>query len=351
MARKNYYHSYRGRSGLKIFLRVLLVLLLVVIAVGLISFFYLRQHLVVSPDGVHLDLPFTQQDENEDEDEEESASPSQDSQEDQEAEDENEEEGEEATAPIVIVEEEEAEALSPVVLDQQALYDGTALDQVEAAGGDCALFDMKPDTGILSYRSVLELSFSEALSTLEPEDLNQSIVALNKTDGLHTVARVSCFKDDGVPDYEYNYCILTNSGYRWQDTEGVHWISPTSEQVQDYLTNVCVELARLGFDEILLDNAGYPNEGHLEYIRQGDAYNREELSTVIAAFYEKVRLALEEYDVTLSIVTTQEVLDGTEELTGQTTENLASADRLWMAGEDGTLLPVIQEDETSASQG
>ncbi|MCD8004072.1 MAG: putative glycoside hydrolase [Oscillospiraceae bacterium] len=345
MARKNYYHPYRGRSGLNIFLRILLALVLVVVVAGLIAFFYLRQHLVVSQDGVHLDLPFAQQ--KEEEDAEESASPSQDSQEEEGGEDTDGEDADgEETAPIVITEDEEAQAgaLSPVSLGQEALYDGTAVEQVEAAGGDCALFDMKPDTGVLSYRSVLELSFSEALSTLEPEDLNKSIVALNKTDGLYTVARVSCFKDGSVPRYEYSYSILTNSGYRWQDPAGIYWISPTSEDMQDYLTGVCVELARLGFDEILLDNAGYPNEGHLEYIRRGDAYNLEELSTVIAAFYEKVRLALEDYDVTLSIVTTQAVLDGTEELTGQTTENLASADRLWMADEDGTLLPISQED-------
>ncbi len=332
MARKNYYHSYRGRSGVRMFLRVLLVLVLVAVVVGLFSWFYLRQYLVISQSGVRLVLPSSQQEE-----EEEEPSPSQDVQ----------DEEEEETAPIVIVEEEEEEesqALSPVALDQQALYDGTAADQVEAAGGDCALFDMKPDTGVLSYRSVLELSFSEALSTLEPEDLNESIVAMNKTEGLYTVARVSCFKDGSVPSYEYGYSILTNSGYRWQDYDNVYWISPASEDVQDYLTNVCVELARLGFDEILLDNAGYPGEGHLEYIRQGDAYNLDELSTVIAGFYEKVRLALEDYDVTLSIVTTQEVLDGTEELTGQTTENLTSADRLWMADEEGNLLPIAQED-------
>ncbi|MCC8121501.1 MAG: putative glycoside hydrolase [Oscillospiraceae bacterium] len=330
MARKNYYHSYRGRSGLRIFLRVLLVLLLVAVVVGLVSWFYLRQYLVISQNGVRLVLPSSQQEE-----EQEEPSLSQDAQ----------DEEEEETAPIVIVEEEEeSEALSPVALDQQALYDGTAADQVEAAGGDCALFDMKPDTGVLSYRSVLELSFSEALSTLEPEDLNQSIVAMNKTEGLYTVARVSCFKDGSVPSYEYSYSILPNSGYRWQAYDNVYWISPASEDVQDYFTNVCVELARLGFADILLDNAGYPNEGHMEYIRQGDAYDLDELSTVIAGFYEKVRLALEDYDVTLSIVTTQEVLDGTEELTGQTTENLASADRLWMADEEGNLLPIAQED-------
>lgn len=332
MARRNYYHSYRGRSGLRIFLRVLAVLLLVVIVAGIIAFFYLRQHLIVSEDGVRLELPFQTQQEEETQSPEESIPPS--------------ESGEEQTAaPIVVVEPEpEPEYLSPVVLGQEALYDGTAAQQVEQAGGDCALFDMKPDSGVLSYRSVLELSFSEKLSTLEPEDLNQSIVALNKTDDLYTVARVSCFKDNGIPNYEYSYCILTNSGYRWLDPQNVYWISPTSEDVQNYLTNVCVELARLGFDEILLDNAGYPNMGHLEYIRKGDAYNLEELSTVIGAFYEKVKDALAGYDVTLSIVTTQEVLDGTEELTGQTVENLSAADRLWMASAEGELLPIAQED-------
>ncbi len=339
MKKRNYYHPYHGRSGLKVFVRILLIVVIVAVIAGIIFFFYLRQHLVITEDGVQLDLPFLSGQTSDETTASEDLPETTDSMEDDALE-------EEDTPPVVIVdvpeEEEEVTPVSPVALDLEALYDGTAASQVEEAGGDSALFDMKPDSGVLSYRSVMEYSFSEDLSTLEPEDLNTSIVALNKTD-LYTIARVSCFRDNGIPQYDSSFSILTRNGYRWKDSEDIYWISPTSEEVQTYLIGVCDELARLGFREILLDYAGYPSSGDLDYIPQSDAYNSENFSTVIGTFYQNLQDALSGYDVTLSIVTTQEALDGTDELTGQTPENLSYAGRLWMKDETGALYPLAED--------
>ena len=133
--------------------------------------------------------------------------------------------------------------------------------------------------------------------------------------------------------------IFTNSGYRWTDPDGVRWTSPTNPEVRDYVTAVCVELSQLGFDEILLDNAGYPNKGNLHYIKKGEAYDASQFSAVIDGFYAQVAHALADYDITLSVVTTTDSLAGTDTLTGQTPENLTRFDRLWIRDETGRLSP------------
>lgn len=314
------YSSYQGRSPFKKFLKILAIIIVILILLGAAALIYLQQYLVVSTDGVRLELPFFQ-----------SAEPDE---------------------PLPVVTPNRPvlatpeptptptpapEALHPVLLSAEALYDGTAVSQIKAAGGDCALFDMKADAGTLSYTSALELAVTAKLSADDPA-LNAAIRDLNGTDGLYTIARVSCFKDDTVTDYDRSMAILTNSGYRWTDPENIHWISPTSSDVRNYLTAICVELAELGFDEILLDNAGYPSQGHLEYIKKGTAYDEAQFSAVIDAFYAQVAAALEEYDVKLSAVTTPEALSGTDSLTGQTPGNLARFDRLWTRDEAGALL-------------
>ena len=317
------YSTYRGQSPWKRALKILVVVLLLLAALAVAAYLYLQQYLVYSDDGIRLELPFLR------EEPEPTPTPTPTPA---------------PTLPVVVVTpsptpEPVIVIDEPVPLSFEALYDGTAADQVAAAGGDCALFDMKGDDGKLYYLSELEQAQRAKLS---PEDraLNAAIRALNQEEGLYTVARVSCFKDNTITRFYPGYAILTNSGYHWTDPAGLFWSSPTSDDVQAYLTEICVELARLGFDEILLDNAGYPDQGNLHYIRKGTAYDATQFSAVIGAFYDRVAAALAGYDVKFSIVTTAQALDGTDELTGQTPENMAAADRLWVWNEDGGLVLV-----------
>ena len=322
------YGSYRGQSRLKKILKIFAVIVLVLIVLGVALTVYLQQFLVFSNDGVRLELPFLQQEGEPEPPPEQTVSP---------------EPVTSPSPPLEVVEPEpepepEPQALQPVLLPEAALYDGTAMEQIEAADGDCALFDMKTDSGRLTYSTQLELALLSEL-TVESPAINAAAKALNETEGLYTVARVSCFKDHDTSNGRRSLCISTNSGYRWTDPEGIRWISPTNPEVRDYLTQICVELAELGFDEILLDNAGYPNRGNLHYIKKGEAYDETQFAAVIDGFYAQVSDALAQYDVKLSVVTTSEAMAGLDSLTGQTPDNLARFDRCWTVDETGALRP------------
>lgn len=324
--RRNYrgYGSYHGRSSFRRFLKVLAVILLVIVILAAAAFLYLQQFIVISADGVRLELPFLQP-------EEPSPEPSSQS-----------------TPPVVLptptptpepTPEPEPEAMDPVVMPAEALTDGSALHRLADAGGDCALFDMKTDVTDLNFTSAAQ-PIAQSVYNPQTPGLNDAIRAMNQAEGLYTVARVSCFKDAYIFLYNDTFPIRTNGGYCWTGPDTLMWISPTNPAVQDYLIQICVELAQLGFDEILLDNAGYPSEGNLGYIRYGDAYDPAQFSTVIGNFYTKTAAALEEYHVKLSVVTTQAALDGTDALTGQTPDNLALFSRLWMVDDTGVLQPL-----------
>ena len=242
-----------------------------------------------------------------------------------------------AVSPTVVVVTPEAPApeyLHAALLPREALSDGTAEDRLAEAGAQAALFDMKGDDGSLAYVSALDLAVRAGASSADP-DRNAAIRELNGREGLYTVARVSCFKDDKLSDADRSLNITTNSGYRWTDPEGLKWSSPTSQTVRQYVAGVCAELAALGFDEILLDNAGYPTQGNLGYIKPGAAYDRAQFSAVIGEFYKEVEEALSDYpEVRLSVATDRDTLEkGKDERSGQTVAALAqSADRLWVRG-------------------
>ena len=295
------YGSYRGRGGASGVLKVIAVVLAVILILAVAAFFYLQRYLVYTDDGqVRLEVPFLSKEDPEPGDTPlpvVSATPSP-----------------EPTPRVV------EEALRPVALGREALYDGTAAESVMAAGGNAALFDMKGDQGDLGWVSEQELAVTIKVFEDDPA-VNVAMKDAAGDDSTYRIARVSCFKDQALPDWSKEYAILTNSGYRWTDPEKVRWTSPANADVRDYLTGLCAELAGLGFDEILLDNAGYPDRGHLEYIKRGEAYDPEALETVISGFYAQVAQALEDTGVRLAVVWDPEP----SALTGQTQAGIEAA--------------------------
>lgn len=249
--RKHYgYDSYRGRSPLRTFLKATAVVLAVVLLLGVAALFFLEPYWVVSADGAQLRLPWSQQTPAP------SAEPSPFS-----------------SSPVVVVtpEIQTPAYLHAAFLPGEALYDGSAAARLTEAGAEAALFDMKTDEGLLHYRSELPLADQAGVN---PKDtaLNAAILALNGTDGLYTVARVSCFRDNSLPKARNDMAVRSPAG-NWRDNGGYRWLSPSSSDAQRYLIDICLELAGLGFDEILLDNAGYPVDGNLDYIVRNDAYD------------------------------------------------------------------------------
>ena len=308
------YGPYRGRSRGSTALKIVIVLLAVVLLAVVGVYFVVDRFGVYSSDGFRLELPFRTG---------EASAPPRNS------------------APVVVVSTdpeptpsptpEPEEPLHAVMLPRSALSDGTAAEQVAAAGGNAAVFDMKADDGTLGYVSQLEIA-QEGQSTAADSALNGAIRALNASE-LYTVARVSCFRDNTVPYHVPELGVKTNRNYNWRDNGDYRWLSPTSETARQYVTGVCLELAELGFDEILLCNSGYPVDGYLSSIRVGEAYDAGQFQSVITAFYDQVGQALQaQYpEVRLSIATTGAVLEsGSDATSGQSLSGLAArAQRVW----------------------
>lgn len=329
--RSNYgYDSYRGRSRTRSVLMALIVILLIVLILAVAAFFLLQDHIYYGDDGkAHIDLPsFLQREESEP-----TPSPVQ-------------------TQDIVIVTPEptpeptQEPLFYPVVLPRSALTDGTAADQVRQAEGTAALFDMKDDEGTLGYISELPQAISAGASAATP-GLNEAIETLNSTDDLYTVARVACFRDNLVPKMNNTLALRSPIG-NWRDREVVRWLSAEVDAAGDYLAGVCQELAALGFDEILLDYAGFPTalDGDLANLVVGDRYEPTELTAAVDGFYDKVKTALGDYpDVKLAITTSTALFSGDEDESGQTLELLRHyADRVYVpAPENATQVKTYEQ--------
>jgi len=308
-------------------LTVVAVVLVVILALLVAAFFLLQGRIYYTDDGqAHVDLPAIFQS----------------------ARETPEPPAESAPALVVVTPEPTPEptptpepSLQAVLLPSAALTDGTAADQVAAAKGTAAVFDMKSDEGLLGYVSENGWAVNSGASW-KRAGLNEAIAALNET-GLYTIARVACFRDNLAPRMNNRLSIRSSVG-NWRDYDVIRWLSPSVAESRAYLADVCRELAALGFDEIWLDYAGYPAEGNLDFITVGDRYDPEDLTGPVETFYGEVREALADYpQVKLGISCAPgALLEEAGDKSGQTPAVLGEyADRLW--------LPAPEDAETARS--
>lgn len=158
------------------------------------------------------------------------------------------------------------------------------------------------------------------------EDTSDVLAAL--TGGqLRAIAEISCFRDPKAAGADVDGMGLENTeGYIFYDGANQQWLDPAKPAARRYVCELAVEAAKLGFDEILLTDLGYPTDGKLEQIAYGEAEKSENLKL----FLEELRSALEPYGTVITVEVSADVITtGQQEASGQKlTEITAAADRI-----------------------
>lgn len=323
MGRKNQYgyQEYRGRGGGRgrMVLLFIIALLAVLLAAG--TAFYLLVDIEYTPNGMVIHWPWAQ--------ESETPPP--------------------PTAPppelpsvaVEVVEpsptpeptptptpEPTYNPIAAVTVTTAQLRDGSAAQAVAAAGGNALVVEMKGIKGRLAWQSQAELA-ATLWANAADDRTAQAVRELAENTELYLVARVQCFRDPLMAS-SWVGTLMTRGGNLWHDAQGVGWSSPASRDAVDYLSQLCLELAEMGFDEILLDSAGYPDFGEVNVLATGD--NRPEDRTVpVAAFWARLSEELAEKGTALSVHATEDALRGDNAFSGATAANLARyAARVWL---------------------
>ena len=323
MGRKNQYgyQEYRGRGGGRgrMVLLFIIALLAVLLAAG--TAFYLLVDIEYTPNGMVIHWPWAQ--------ESETPPP--------------------PTAPppelpsvaVEVVEpsptpeptptptpEPTYNPIAAVTVTTAQLRDGSAAQAVAAAGGNALVVEMKGIKGRLAWQSQAELA-ATLWANAADDRTAQAVRELAENTELYLVARVQCFRDPLMAS-SWVGTLMTRGGNLWHDAQGVGWSSPASRDAVDYLSQLCLELAEMGFDEILLDSAGYPDFGAVHVLATGD--NRpEDRSVPVAAFWARLSEELAEKGTALSVQTTEDALRGDNAFSGATAANLARyAARVWL---------------------
>ncbi len=110
--------------------------------------------------------------------------------------------------------------------------------------------------------------------------------------GLYTIGRIVVFKDKVLPKARPDLAVRTPSGELWRASNGDTWADPYSREVWDYVLEVALRAAELGFDEIQFDYIRHPTEGNTSLCRYSKPHSQaaavENLSAFLAYARKKI---------------------------------------------------------------
>lgn len=208
--------------------------------------------------------------------------------------------------------------------------------QAQSIDANALVLEMKNTTGVLGWNSGVTLSTAYGTNgnlLIEPE------LETLHNNGIYLVAQISCFVDDYMALRNMPIVLATSEGTAYSDSVG-RWLDPTNPDTRSYITDLCVELIALGFDEIMLDNFELPQvsgETQFSYYQTGSYVMTPEIA--ITSFAQELRDDVEAAGGKLSInCDTDSFRNSLQSQTGQVPSAITKIfDRLYFSTDANTV--------------
>lgn len=191
--------------------------------------------------------------------------------------------------------------------------DAQALEEALArSGANGFVYTVRDDTGRVFYDSAVSQE-----QAAQRDVGMEALSALCAGEDTLAVARFNCFHDSYYASVHMaDAGICRASGDIWSDERSYYWLDAGKEPARRYVIDLALECARMGFDELLLEELAFPSTGNLSRIDySGETMGKSE---ALALFLTELREALSDYDVKLSLLVTERLLQtGADEASGQ----------------------------------
>jgi hypothetical protein len=131
--------------------------------------------------------------------------------------------------------------------------------------------DLKDNNGVVYYDSQVPLAREVGAihPILDVPHLLQTLHAKN----IYAIARIVVMEDPIAATKRPDLAIKdSRTGKPWRTTAGQPWVNPTNPQVWGYVSDLALEAANLGFDEVQFDYVRFPSDGNLDATDYGPSY-------------------------------------------------------------------------------
>lgn len=136
------------------------------------------------------------------------------------------------------------------------------LKMLEETDLNALVIDIR-DAGNVYFKTGIELADNAKASHNAVRD-PKALLQMLKDNNIYPIARISCFKDKFVPEFDKNLAVQKPDGKIWKDRSGSPWLDPYNLENWQYLSEVVLYALELGFPEIQLDYVRFPSEGDVK---------------------------------------------------------------------------------------
>ena len=121
-------------------------------------------------------------------------------------------------------------------------------------------------------------------------------------ENIYVVARIACFLDNFATRKDNSMALITKSGKLYKDNSGYYWLNPFKQKTRDYIKQIALSAADIGFDEIQFDYFRFSTDRGLRQVE----FTEEETGglsriEVLTNFAQEVYEELVKKDVFFSI--------------------------------------------------
>lgn len=239
---------YRGRHKRRSMIGGIVFLVVLLMTAAVVIFYSFQKYIVYGQDGISLELPIL-------------ATPEP-----------TDETGDVTDFPVVnaelvvespdysTVEARAGEELTDIralfVPAESVSIEGLAkyADLLSAYDANALVLELKPTSGALVYPTEVELAVSYGLSG--SFDMTEAIAAL-KERGVYLVAQLSCCADSLLAGRNSPIALKNAYGNVYTNYIG-GWLDPYNATVRQYISDLALEAAGMGFDEVLFKHLEQP---------------------------------------------------------------------------------------------
>lgn len=169
-----------------------------------------------------------------------------------------------------------------------ALVDETELNAM--------VIDVKNDDGNITYQMDLD-SVKDMGACMNYISDMEGLMAELKEHNIYTIARIVCFKDPYLAQGKPELALTKPDGTPVTDANGLAFVNPYREETWEYIVDVAIAAADLGFDEVQFDYVRFPIGADADAADYGVDLNTYTKEQAITGFLSYAAERLHENDI------------------------------------------------------
>ncbi len=321
---------YRGKRKKKGPSLIITIIVLAIIAFVVLLFYGLQKYIVITNDGLHLEIPMLMEDSLSQSDGENTGVQSFDP---------VDAELEIGPPDYSNIKASSGEGLSEMksvfVPAASVTASGVEGYLAKSSEANAVLLDVKTVTGMLVWES--DADIAKGYGTNGSVDL-KSIVSSLKDRDIYVAVRMCCFVDNTLASRYTQLALRTSDGKPYSDSSGA-WLDPTNAVVRGYISDLCRELSKMGVDEIVLLGMRLPDTAGLQFAYSSTSAAQPTPVSAISGFGINLTRNLRSISASLSVQLTSQTAmsSGIDSVTGQNAEIFFKVfDRVYCTAESGS---------------